>query len=58
MFNKPVFAPPEGACRTETPDGVFKSDMNDHSLYDTSYPLRQPVIPGDYDNNRDVEPSV
>lgn len=50
---KPMFGVPPGEVRVENPDGVFRGMK--HNLYDGEPPLRQPVIPGDYGNERSVQ---
>lgn len=51
--NKIPFGVPQGGVRVENPDGVYLGRPDRHSLYDM--PVREPVIPGDYDVCKDVE---
>lgn len=48
---EPFLGVPKGDVKVLTPDGTYRGDYTNHSLYDTG-PLPQPTIPGDFDVER------
>lgn len=54
MAQEPFLGVPAGNVRVENPDGVFQGSPSKHNLYDRTPPLEAPLIPGDYDNCRDI----
>lgn len=53
-MKEPFLGVPQGSVRVENPDGVYLGAPDKHNLYDTKPPINIPVIPGDYDRNREV----
>ena len=54
MAKQPFLGVPGGEVRVENPDGVYLDGVNKHNLYDRHPLIPIPVIPGDYERNREI----